>query len=277
MTLDINKLREEYDEPHHLFVTSDGVTLFIRKWEPKTEIPRKSALFILHGLTAYSGPYSIFAEPLSESGFTVYGLDLRGHGLSDGNRGDCPSKDRFVKDICETIEFVKERHENVVLIGHSLGVLSSLFAIQHCLKNINGSVLLSAGMSMKHGAIRERSASEKLKILFSSIFSPSKPVVKYEREGMVGLDDPLFTFMYTLRFLRMVKFDDIEFPENLDFPVFVGVGDSDELFSVESCKELYEAIPSDSKEFYVAEGARHAVFPEGVWDNLIAWIGSNFS
>jgi alpha-beta hydrolase superfamily lysophospholipase len=219
----------------------------------------------------------MFAEPLAERGFTVYGLDLRGHGLSDGNRGDCPSEERFVKDICETIEFVRERHEKVVLMGHSLGVLSSLFAMKHCLKNINGSILLSGGVSIRPGVVRERSAAEKLKILFSSIISPGKPVIKYEREGMVGLDDPLFTFKYTLRFLRMVKFDAIDFPEKLEFPVFVGVGDSDELFSVESCKELYDAVPSDSKEFYVAPGAKHAEFPEGAWNPLITWIDSQFS
>jgi esterase/lipase len=93
---------------------------------------------------------------------------------------------------------------------------------------------------------------------------------------MTGLDDPLFTFKYTLRFLRMIKFDSIEFPDKLDFPVFVGVGDLDELFSVESSKELYEMIPSDSKEFFVAKGARHAVFPNGVWDPLITWIDTQF-
>ena len=127
MTLDINKLRKEYEEPHHLLLTSDGVTLFLRKWEPKTETPRQSAMLILHGITAYSGPYAMIAEPLSERGFPVYGLDLRGHGLSDGNRGDCPSKERFVKDLCETIAFVSEQHENLVLFGHSLGILSSVF------------------------------------------------------------------------------------------------------------------------------------------------------
>ena len=90
MTLDIIKLREEYEEPHHLLLTSDGVSLFLRKWKPTTGTSRQSAILILHGITAYSGPYAMIAEPLSERGFPVYSLDLRGHGLSDGNRGDCP-------------------------------------------------------------------------------------------------------------------------------------------------------------------------------------------
>lgn len=40
-------------------------------------------------------------------------------------------------------------------------------------------------------------------------------------------------------------------------------------FSVDSCRELYEGIPSDSKEFYVAEGAKHAEFPDGARDPLV--------
>ncbi len=276
MTLDINELRERYEGSYHLLVTSDGVNLFLRKWEPKTETPRQSAILILHGITAYSGPYAMIAEPLSEQGFTVYGLDLRGHGLSDGNRGDCPSEERFVKDLCEAIAFVNERHESVVLIGHSLGILSSIFAMRHCLKNISGSVLLSGGVALRAGAVQEMSTAQKLKILFSSIFAPSRPVIKYQREGMVGLDDPLFNFRYTLRFIRLVSFEDIEFPEKLDFPVFVGIGDSDELFSVDSCRELYEMIPSDSKEFYVAEGAKHAEFPDGAWNPLVEWMDQKF-
>jgi acylglycerol lipase len=277
MTLDIIKLRKEYEKPHHLLLTSDDVTLFLRKWEPKSETPRQPAVLILHGITAYSGPYTMIAEPLSERGFPVYGLDLRGHGLSDGNRGDCPSKARFVKDLCEAIEFVNEQHENVILLGHSLGVLSSVFVMNHCLKNISGFILMSGGIALRDGAVQEMSITQKLKILFSSIISPSKPVVKYEREGMVGLNDPLFTFRYTLRFMKIVRFDDIEFPEKLDFPVFVGIGDSDELFSVDSCRKLYEMIPSDSKEFYVAEGSKHAEFPEGAWNPLVEWVDRTFS
>ncbi|MFQ5884160.1 MAG: alpha/beta hydrolase, partial [Thermoplasmata archaeon] len=129
MILDVAELRKDFDAPHHLLVASDGLTLFLWKWEPQTEYPRKSALLLLHGLTAYCGAYSMMTEPLAERGFTIYGLDLRGHGLSDGNRGDCPNEDRLVKDICEAIDFVKERHETVVLLAHSLGVLSSIYAM----------------------------------------------------------------------------------------------------------------------------------------------------
>ncbi|MCK4279084.1 MAG: alpha/beta fold hydrolase [Candidatus Thorarchaeota archaeon] len=277
MTLDVSKLRQQFEGPHHLITTSDSQTLFLRKWEPYGEIKRKQAVLILHGITAHSGPYSMIGEPLAKSGFTVYGLDLRGHGLSDGVRGDYPSKDRFVKDICETIAFTAQLHNTVVLLGHSLGVLSSVLAMSSCLENIDGVILLSGARTIRPEAYPQISVLQKLKIALWSLFSPSKPVIKYGRDGMVGLDDQLFNFRYTLRFMRIANIGNIEVSKELHIPFFVGIGDSDELFSVDSCREIFEEIPSDSKEFHVFLGGKHAEFPEGSWVPLVTWLEKTFN
>ena len=116
----------------------------------------------------------------------------------------------------------------------------------------------------------------KLRILFNSIISTSKQVIEYYREGMTGLDDPLFNFRYTLRFIRLVNLRDLVFPSGLDIPVLVAVGDSDELFSVESARELFDDVPSTNKEFHVIPGAKHAVFPDESWEYLIEWMKKNF-
>ena len=70
---------------------------------------------------------------------------------------------------------------------------------------------------------------------------------------------------------------DMEIPKELHIPFFVGIGDSDELFSVDSCRELFEEIPSDSKEFHVFPGGKHAVFPEGSWVPLVTWLERTFN
>ncbi len=219
----------------------------------------------------------MIAEPLAEKGFTVYGLDLRGHGLSDGNRGDCPSMERFTDDLCETLAFVKQSHTKIVIMGHSLGVLSSLIALNNCLENIDGAVLLSAARKSKPRAYPKMSTSQKLKILLSSIIKPSKPVIDYYREGMVGLDDPLFTFAYTFRFMKIVNLLDFKFPEVENLPFFVGIGDSDELFAVEDCKTLYDEIPSEDKMFHVIKDGKHAEFPQVSWDPLSGWLDEHFN
>ena len=276
MTLDIPSLRREFEGPHHLLTTSDNQILFLRKWEPRTAEIKDTAILLFHGITAYSGPYGLITKPLTELGFTVYGLDLRGHGLSDGNRGDSPSMDRFVKDLCESIQFVKQLHSKVILLGHSLGVLSSMIALNSCLENIDGAALLSGARITKSNASAEMSLTQKLNILLNSIFRPSKPVIRYYREGMIGLDNPLFNFNYTYRFMKIVSLRDFTFPDLRDMPVFVGIGDNDELFSVEDCKSLYDEIPSTNKMFHIAIGGKHAEFPPGSWDPLGRWFDEQF-
>src|SRR5580700_9410942 len=88
-------LRRNFTGPHNEFTTTDGVTLFLRRWDPDTIVAAKKdvAVLIFHGFTAYSGPYGMAGVPISGGGYTVFGLDYRGHGLSDGNRGDTPGKD----------------------------------------------------------------------------------------------------------------------------------------------------------------------------------------
>jgi len=274
MNLDIPKLRKNSKKPHHLITTSDNKTLFLREW--KAEDSSKVAILIFHGITAYSEPYNEIALPLTKEGYNVFGLDLRGHGLSDGNRGDMPSKERLIRDLCEVIDFLKNKFSTLIVFGHSLGVISAFIALKHCEDKLDGLILLSAARKVREGAYNKPSFSKKLKILYNSIVHKEKPVIDYYREGMRGLDDPLFNFKYTLRFLRILSPESLSIPEKIEIPVILGVGDQDELFEVESAKALYEEIPSETKNFFILKGAKHAEFPEGSFSGLINWLNSNF-
>ncbi|MFW9955645.1 MAG: alpha/beta hydrolase [Candidatus Thorarchaeota archaeon] len=276
MDLNIVEMRENFKETHSTFTTSDGITLFLREWTPTEDQSKETAVLILHGITAHSGPYGFLGLQLASMGFHTFGLDLRGHGLSDGNRGDYPSRERLVLDLCEALAYIKKTHPKVVILGHSLGVLQSMLIMKNCLGQIHGAVLLSGARAMKPSTSLSFSFSQKLKIVLSSILAPGKPAVSYYREGMTGLDDPLFNFRYTLRFIRLVDSKSLQFPGDLGIPIFVGVGDQDELFSIESVRELYDEIPAKEKEFYVQPGAKHAVFPEGSFKPLMSWLDNRF-
>jgi len=73
-------LRQQYTGPHNLFTTSDGETLFLRRWDPDGIVPAKKdiAVLIFHGFTAYGGPYSMAGIPILKGGDTTFGLDYRG-------------------------------------------------------------------------------------------------------------------------------------------------------------------------------------------------------
>jgi len=276
MGIDVKKLREEFKEPYEVVNTSDGITLFLRKWESQS--PSDKAVLILHGITAYSGPYELFGQAISKAGFTSVGLDLRGHGLSDGNRGDYPNKERLINDLLETISYLKKKYSTLLIFGHSLGVLIALITKKNSTEKIDGLILMSAGKTINPGVYKSPSVLQKLKILFSAIFRPSKPVINYYREGISGLDDPLFNFKYTLRFMRLVSFQDLDFSEEIECPVILGVGEHDEIFSVESAQSLLDEIPSKDKKFFIMAGAKHAVeFSEEIFKDIKSWLSAKFS
>jgi alpha-beta hydrolase superfamily lysophospholipase len=203
-SLDVVRLRAEFREPHELVKMSDGAEIFLRHWVPLTSIS-DIALLIFHGITAHSGPYGkILGNAIAGAGFHVYGIDIRGHGLSDGTRGDYPSEERLIADICETAEFVKTRASKVVVVGHSLGVLSAGILARNCLETIDGLVLLCGARKMRPGVYKRSGSRTMIRNLAALTLFKGKPLIEYSRSGMLGPDDPLFNFRYSARFLFLM-------------------------------------------------------------------------
>jgi len=102
---------------------SDGIELAYQMKSPTGE--PVAVLIFFHGGGAYSGAgYQNLAAGLSEKFRTaVYLPDLRGHGHSDGPRGDAPSVERVWEDVKTFVQEVRKGHPGipVYLGGHSSG------------------------------------------------------------------------------------------------------------------------------------------------------------
>ena len=276
MAIDLLELREQSPDPFILIQSKDGANIFLREWK-SAATNNSVAIVILHGITAHSKPYDFIAKPLSEAGFQVFGLDMRGHGLSDGKRGDYASIKVVLNDLEAVLEYLNANFERVIILGHSMGVITSFFIINAFPDKINGLILLSAARAVREGIYPKPPLFKKLKILSRSILQPSKPVIRYYRKGMQGADDPLFNFNYSLRFMKIFNAKNVIVPDHIEIPVLVGVGDKDELFTVDSVKDLFDEVPTSDKEFIVIRGARHAVFPEGYeGTQIISWLRKHY-
>ena len=290
--LDVSRLRAEYNGPHELVRTSDGKTLFVRRWDAAAGSP--ASVLIMHGITGYSGPYGpMVADQLMGAGYNVLGLDLRGHGLSDGRRGDYPSADRFAKDLAETLALVRPKSAKLVVMGHSLGALAAIVATKNNPQAVDGLAIVSAAKRVRTGVYPKPKTGAMLKMLFGVAILRGSPLMEYRREGQAGIDDPLFNFHYSARFytalygvgaLRvmrmlgsgMVDSPNLTFDEKLRIPLFVAVGDRDELFTTEGAREFCDGIDCDDKEFHAIQGARHAVWPPGSFTPLVEWLRKRF-
>ncbi len=285
---DVLRLRNAVAEPHELLTTADGRTLFLRHW-PGVGSPEVSVL-ILHGITAHSGAYgTMLGHPLSAKGIDMWGLDLRGHGLSDGRRGDYPSRKRLEEDLAHAVTFVARRSKRLVVLGHSLGVMTAIAAYQAAPQEVQGLVLLSAAREINPAVFPSPTGGGAMKAILGALLFRGWPLIEYRRTGQSGHQDPLYNFRYSARFYEIlygtgiITLADMMQRGSLDVlglrpsgpirvPVLVGVGDQDEIFSVRTVQDFCQSLPAEQKQLFVVPGARHAKFPTDGWGALVGWL-----
>ena len=78
---------------------------------------------LIHGIGEHAGRYRRMAEKLGDKGIAVVSMDLRGHGISSGVRGDTAPRKEVLADVDAMIEYAQEFYPGVplVLYGHSMG------------------------------------------------------------------------------------------------------------------------------------------------------------
>jgi acylglycerol lipase len=179
--------------------------------------------------------------------------------------------------MAETVAYIRNLgFSQVVVLGHSLGVAAAFTLTNAVPDQIEGLVMLSGAYEGREGLSKPPSFFEKVRFIASAVFRPSHQSVEYYREGMAVTQDSLFTMRYTPRFLMMLDVKTLRLPDDLNIPVLIGVGDRDELFTVDKVKELYDMIPSKKKEFVVMNNATHSIISPDNWMQVVSWMDRNY-
>lgn len=105
--------------------TRDDVALHVHDWS-SIEGTLRGTIVLVHGLGEHLGRYGHLAARLNARQWRVIGCDLRGHGRSQGARGDAPQRDALLEDLALVIDAARAdapAGTPLVLLGHSLGGL----------------------------------------------------------------------------------------------------------------------------------------------------------
>jgi len=282
-------------------VASDGVELAITIYEPPTASATSTALLFYHGGGAHSGAgYQLLARGLAENfGISVYLPDLRGHGASDGPRGDAPSKEQIWNDIDHTIVYVSAREQQkqpesthkLFLGGHSSGGgLVVNYATEHSDKgmfDIEGYILISPELGYNSKTARpDRRDFAKVNILtfiangIFGILGHSKavqfnypPELLENDKGMVGFNTVLMANAITPE----TPMKQMQAMATGKIPIGLWVGSDDELFVAEKVAEFIprpeqNASSHSSNVGEVVPGKDHLGILVGVYERVGLWI-----
>lgn len=88
-----------------VFRNSEGQAIFYRTWTTRNE--PNGIVLIIHGLNSHSGYNEKFAAQLTENGYNVFAMDLRGRGMSEGERYYIADYHDIVSDIDLLVDIVR--------------------------------------------------------------------------------------------------------------------------------------------------------------------------
>lgn len=113
----------------HVVDTTDGVQLFVRSYSPEQFEPARTVYWV-HGVGEHGGRYEHIARVFTSRGWRLILADLRGHGRSTGVRTHVRSFDEYSDDMVRIWEKLDLIQTPPVLLGHSMGGLVVVRALQ---------------------------------------------------------------------------------------------------------------------------------------------------
>jgi acylglycerol lipase len=264
------------------FDGAGDLRIFFRVWRPET--PPRAVVAICHGVNSHSGQYFWAAEQLTAKGFVVYALDLRGRGLSDGERFFVRDVAEYVGDLAELISIAKDREPGlpVFLLGHSAGgVVSCTYAL--------GYQAELAGLICESFAFQVPAPDFALAVIKGvSHLAPHAHVLKLHNEDFSRdaawvksmNEDPLIAneVQPTSTVAALVRADERlkrEFPL-ITLPVLIMHGTADKATKPSGSQLFYDTAGSADKTLKLYEGHFHDLLNDvgrdGVMADIVGWI-----
>ena len=264
-------------------VSPDGLKLYYRRWD--TPQPRAACLLV-HGLAEHSGRYMTLAETLANRRFSVWALDHRGHGRSEGRRGDCRSLQDFVLDLRQLVLQAHAANPSLplILIGHSLGGLIALTFATAYPDQIRAVAVSSPALRLTHETplLKVALVTSVARIAPTALFQNGvNPRLLCQDPQVVEayVKDPLVHHVITARCalaLRHAMQQSMQLAAQLKIPCLLMQAGTDEVCDPEAAAEFSRRAADSLVTFRRYEGLYHELFNEPQRDrvigNLCEWM-----
>ena len=182
----------------------------------------------LHGLASsrlgFKG--SAFLEFAARTGRTLYRVDLRGHGESEGSLATTT-----LSDLCADVRSVMAEIGPCALVGSSLGGLVAAWAAAHQPDSVRALTLLAPAVGIVDSLI--------------------------DGGAWLGSGDPIPIGPHVIEDAR--GFDEQLLPTRLTMPVLTIHGADDPVVRAADVEQLHGRIPHADKELWMIEGGDHGL------------------
>ncbi|HEY1406876.1 MAG TPA: alpha/beta hydrolase [Spirochaetota bacterium] len=232
----------------------------------------KGVVVIVHGIGEHSGRYSRIVDALGGKKISFFALDLRGHGLSQGERGHIDSFLDYIFDLKIFMNMVREAHHDlpIVMLGHSLGgAIACRYALTYQ-NDLKGLVLSAPALTLNAKIpVIQRAAGQLL-----SVVTPKMEIVTGldphllshdEQEVANYMSDPLVHNKITPRlYSEILKNGEycLDRAADIRLPLLIAHGGGDKIVSPKGSEVLFERALSDDKQLLLIPELFHEIMNE---------------
>ncbi|MHA1130954.1 MAG: alpha/beta fold hydrolase [Candidatus Helarchaeota archaeon] len=276
------------------FSNSGGLKLFYRVFEPKSGVVDK--VFVgCHGASGDGEYFILLADQIVEqTKVALYFMDYRGHGRSEGKRGDIKDFQFYIDDLKEFIVYLRQKYPRkpFFLVGVSMGGIVSLNYVAQNPDSVHGLIEFAPGVRFHLRSFSVKDAFKVIGYFFSYITGPGRCVIKVKGREDFGVRDEIhqrYDFENPYHFekvsprylLQLNKFSKKAYYAGgkITCPIIIFQGEADRAVSPEGVKAYFETIQSNDKELHMIPEAFHVLFTDPAfpkyWDILRVWIKSH--
>jgi len=259
--------------------SKDGLKLVGREWKPAGK-PR-GVVCLVPGMGEHTGRYPHVAAAFNQVGYAVLGLDLRGHGLSEGRRGFTPGYDAYLDDVEILLGEAGRRYPATpsMLYGHSLG---GTIALYFCLRR----KAAVAGVIASSPQLRLAFVPPPWKVTMVRLMAtvwPAFTIASELEQAALSRDpevvrayaaDPLVHDRVSARLgIGLIDIGQWLLDHAPEFaePVLIYCGGQDRLVSAEACREFAAKVKGDCT-IKIWEGLYHETHNEPQKAEVLAFV-----
>jgi alpha-beta hydrolase superfamily lysophospholipase len=254
------------------------------RWPAAT--PRAHVI-VAHGFGEHIGRYARLGQAFAQTGLDAVGFDARGHGRSDGVRGDAPSYGAYVEDLRGLVGQVRTENPGLplFLFGHSFGGALVLHTALHCAPGELAGVV-ATGPYLKLAFTPPAwkvSIGRALGSIYPGLRLPTELQTQWlSRDAQVARDyraDPLAHSTISARVFFGIEAANawtLEHAGELTVPLLVMHGGDDHITDAATSERFVARAGSADKTYRLLPGMYHEVLNEidagPVYDEILAWL-----
>lgn len=250
-------------------ISADGTRLFYQSWEKPDP---KGIIVLSHGVGEHSGRYHNLLQAVNNAGISVYALDHRGHGRSEGKRGHIMSFDQYLDDFDLLVKLAQTQNPGrpTIILGHSMGGVIVFKYILKYGQDFAGLLLSSAGFKNK---VEIPAWKTKAALLLSKIWpSLSMPtgiesqLLSHDKNVVQAyIDDPLVHDLVSSRWyteFTAAGEECLARAGELKLPLLIIHGKDDGIVDYQGSTTVMEKAQSEDKEIHLFDDLYHETMNE---------------